>query len=94
VSARLILVAYDVSDDKRRVRLAKALARYGDRVQYSVFACRLAPAQVDRMRRDVAREVDPSEDSVRFYEVCAACLPRAVAFGRTRLPAAPRAVIL
>lgn len=32
-----MLVAYDVVDDKRRGKVAKALGRLGRRVQYSVF---------------------------------------------------------
>lgn len=30
---RLVIVAYDIGDDKRRSRLAKLLSRYGDRIQ-------------------------------------------------------------
>jgi CRISPR-associated protein Cas2 len=37
----LILVSYDVPDDRRRTRLAHALKDFGERVQYSVFECRL-----------------------------------------------------
>jgi len=33
----LILVSYDVPDDRRRTRLAHALKDFGERVQYSVL---------------------------------------------------------
>lgn len=36
------LISYDIPDDRRRVRVAKTLKDYGDRVQYSVFECILA----------------------------------------------------
>jgi len=35
----LIVVAYDIIDDKRRNRVAKTMEDYGTRVQYSVFEC-------------------------------------------------------
>jgi CRISPR-associated protein Cas2 len=37
----LILVSYDVPDDRRRTRLAHALKDFGERVPYSVFEYRL-----------------------------------------------------
>ena len=33
----LYLIAYDISDNKRRVRLARELESWGLRVQHSVF---------------------------------------------------------
>src|SRR6185436_13646804 len=35
--AMLILVSYDIPDDRRRTKLANALKDFGERVQYSVF---------------------------------------------------------
>lgn len=40
-AARRTLIAYDVPDDARRLRMAKAALQYGDRVQYSVFVVAL-----------------------------------------------------
>ncbi|MCA9742068.1 CRISPR-associated endonuclease Cas2, partial [candidate division KSB1 bacterium] len=37
----LLLVSYDIVDDKQRTKLAKRLQNYGQRVQYSVFECDL-----------------------------------------------------
>lgn len=33
----MLLVSYDISDDKLRTRFAKFLSKYGHRLQYSVF---------------------------------------------------------
>ncbi|MFI8774620.1 CRISPR-associated endonuclease Cas2 [Gordonia sp. NPDC062954] len=38
-----ILVAYDITEDRRRARLAALLQAWGDRIQYSVFICHLPP---------------------------------------------------
>jgi CRISPR-associated endonuclease Cas1 len=47
---------------------------FGERVQYSVFECRLKEDQLALLRSRVAKLVDPEEDSVRFYRLCAECV--------------------
>ena len=49
--ARRALIAYDIPDDGRRVRIAKALEAYGDRVQYSVFLIDIGPVKLARLGR-------------------------------------------
>ena len=55
----LILVSYDVPDDRRRTRLAHALKDFGERVQYSVFECRLDERAQQTLRERLARLIDP-----------------------------------
>jgi len=72
----LILVSYDIPDDRRRTRLAHALKDFGERVQYSVFECRLKEEQLNRLRTRVAALIEAAEDSVRIYRLCAECAAR------------------
>ena len=67
------LVSYDIPDDKRRTKLAKSIKDFGNRVQYSVFECNLDGALLDEMISRIEEIVDPAEDSVRIYTLCAAC---------------------
>lgn len=69
----LILVSYDIPSDRRRTKLAHVLKDFGERVQYSVFECRLEEQQIERLRARVARLIEPGEDSVRFYRLCGEC---------------------
>ncbi|WP_424324901.1 CRISPR-associated endonuclease Cas2 [Gordonia sp. (in: high G+C Gram-positive bacteria)] len=64
-----LLIAYDIVDDPRRVRLSKVLESYGDRVQYSVFLIDLTAAQQIRLRKKVSDVIDPRVDSVLFCVV-------------------------
>lgn len=66
---RRILVAYDITDDGRRTRLAKVLSKYGDRVQYSIFVVDAAPGKLVRMRVQVRKTVDHSCDSLLFCDL-------------------------
>jgi CRISPR-associated protein Cas2 len=77
----LILLSYDVPDDRRRTRLAHALKDFGERVQYSVFECRLTPKQLDRLRERVRPLIAPEEDSLRIYVLCAECQGRIESLG-------------
>ena len=47
----LWVIAYDSPSNKRRRKLAKLLEGYGERLQWSVFECRLQPHQVARLRQ-------------------------------------------
>lgn len=90
----LIVVSYDVADDRRRTKLAQALKDFGARVQYSVFECLLEADQVERMRLRIERLISPEEDSVRIYRFCADCGSRTEIFGLGKLPEDPDVYVL
>jgi CRISPR-associated protein Cas2 len=67
-----VLVSYDVATSaiggqKRLRRVAKACKNYGQRVQFSVFECIVDPAQWTALRQQLLDEINPEEDSLRFY---------------------------
>lgn len=69
-----MLVAYDVStltvEGRRRLRrVARACLDYGQRVQNSVFECEVEPAQWTALRARLVAEIDPDQDSLRFYNL-------------------------
>lgn len=70
----MVLVSYDVSTatpggEKRLRRIAKACRDWGQRVQYSVFEIELEPAQWVELRQRLCDLIDPSVDSLRFYQL-------------------------
>lgn len=67
--AHCYVIAYDVVDDKRRLRIAKKLQSFGDRIQFSVFWVAVSPAKFVRLRSAVAELIDRSEDSVLFCDL-------------------------
>jgi CRISPR-associated protein Cas2 len=69
----LYVVTYDIIDDRRRNRMAKALKDYGGRVQYSVFECLMGPKELAKLKERIAGIIDASEDSVRIYSLCGGC---------------------
>lgn len=70
----LILVSYDVSTEtgagRRRLRrVAKVCQRYGQRVQKSVFECKVDQAQYEQLERELLEEIDAEEDNLRLYRL-------------------------
>ena len=77
----LVIVVYDISDNKRRTKLANFLEGYGRRVQYSVFECFLSYPQVEVLYEKVQKRVKPEEDNVRFYWISKSCAAKTLTIG-------------
>lgn len=69
----MIVVAYDIADDKRRSRMVKLLEQYGNRINYSVFECMATHQEQETMLLSIAQIINPKKDQVAFYHVCADC---------------------
>ncbi|MGH2522320.1 MAG: CRISPR-associated endonuclease Cas2, partial [Anaerolineales bacterium] len=67
------VIAYDVSDNARRARMAKKLESVGERVQGSVFEADLNEKALERLMGQLAKLVDAETDGVRLYRLCADC---------------------
>lgn len=68
----LVLITYDVRTEseagRRRLRrVARICENHGQRVQFSVFECLVDPAQWTALRAALTSEINPKEDSLRFY---------------------------
>jgi CRISPR-associated protein Cas2 len=58
------LVAYDVSDDRRRRRIAAYLETIGERRQASVFLVVCDPGRAKRLERRLRTMTDPATDRI------------------------------
>ena len=70
----LVLVTYDVSTEtsagRRRLRrVAKVCKNYGQRVQFSVFECKVDAATLVVLEDDLLKEIDEAEDNLRMYRL-------------------------
>jgi CRISPR-associated protein Cas2 len=68
----LVLVTYDVATEdpagRRRLRrIAQTCTNYGQRVQYSVFECKVSRTQWTSLRLRLLDIMDATKDSLRFY---------------------------
>lgn len=89
-----VIVSYDLSDTKRRTRLAKILKNYCRRMQYSVFEGELTAHQLEDLIRHIQTVIKQKEDSVRIYRICSACKEKTVIFGPGDLYRDPEVIII
>lgn len=76
-----LIVCYDIVDNRRRGRILRKLRGYVTHVQKSVFEGELADDRLEPMRRMLLEEIDPVEDTVRVYHLCARCVPATEVLG-------------
>jgi CRISPR-associated protein Cas2 len=78
-----VVISYDISDTKRRNKIARVLEGYGYRVQYSVFECEVDARQLLKLQREL-RPLVRSEmaESVRFYPLPADAAERIIIIGK------------
>lgn len=68
-----VVVSYDISEDKRRTKIHKALKSYGQWMQYSLFECELTETQYAKLRSRLSKMIKSDQDSIRFYFLCSCC---------------------
>ena len=64
----IVVIAYDITDDRRREDVAMLLSGCGPRVQLSVFECEVRSVdELRRLRAAIRERIDTLEDQVRLY---------------------------
>jgi len=82
------VVTYDISNDKRRTKLATLLDKYGIRVNYSVYECELNQTKFDKLLYEIELKklINKKYDSLRFYYIHEAAMPRSFEFANRSDP--------
>ncbi|MCY4088455.1 MAG: CRISPR-associated endonuclease Cas2 [Actinomycetia bacterium] len=67
-----IVVAYDIAETEgpgalRLRQIADTCEKYGERVQQSVFECRLSPERYTLLLTELEEAIHPEQDSVLIY---------------------------
>lgn len=72
----MILVSYDISDDKLRTRFSKYLEKFGHRIQYSVFEIDNSPRILANISAGIKNNFEKKfsqADSVYIFELSKSC---------------------
>lgn len=85
-----VLVAYDIAGTegpgaRRLRRVADVCQKYGERVQFSVFECRLSPERLGRLVGELQDAIDPQCDSVVVYRFAGEIQAARTTLGKRRL---------
>lgn len=77
---RLVVVAYDISSDRRRARIANTILSYGGRIQGSVYEVWVTDRQLESLWGRLCRQVERG-DHLRVYLLCGTCSERVRSYG-------------
>jgi CRISPR-associated protein Cas2 len=81
--AERVIIAYDVADDRRRYRVCKALERYGERIQYSVFEVSLSLKELHKLVDQLTALLDNKVDRLLVIALCGGCHAQVGRYGCT-----------
>jgi len=79
------IVSYDISNNRRRNKVAKYLLDYGQRVQYSVFEVFEDREVLEQIFKRLQDFIQPDEDSLRMYILCKSCRKDITTAGKEKL---------
>ena len=80
---RWYLVSYDVRDPHRLRQTYKHVLGRGERIQYSLFRCRLTRTELEELRWELEKILE-DEDDLMFVHLCPACAARVDVRGEER----------
>ncbi|MCR4290567.1 MAG: CRISPR-associated endonuclease Cas2, partial [Candidatus Scalindua sp.] len=60
-----VVVVYDISNNKRRTKLFKALKNFGTPIQFSAFECILNEKNLLEMQEIISKITERGKDKVR-----------------------------
>lgn len=79
--AMIFLIAYDISADRRRNRVAKILQSWGYRIQESIFQLRITPGDLPVVIEQLEKAIDDTADLIHIYSLCGHCEDKAQILG-------------
>lgn len=72
----MIIISYDISDDKLRTKFSKYLEKYGHRIQYSVFEIDNSEKILNNIMADISNRFEKKfcqEDSIIIFILSKSC---------------------
>lgn len=73
---RFVVIAYDISDNRRRTKVADKILQYGGRINLSVFECMLTDSQLLSLQVDLSNLTDSKTDKIALYCLCMDCFTK------------------
>lgn len=78
---QFLVVAYDVTDDRRRQKIAKTLEKFGKRCNFSVFECFITEAKIARLQEKL-KSFAGVDDCILYYYLCKSCIKKREVLGK------------
>ena len=72
----MLIVSYDISDNKLRTRFAKFLAKFGHRLQYSIFEIKNSQRVLENIQVEIKCDFEKQfeqTDSIMIFQMSKQC---------------------
>ncbi len=72
----MLIISYDIADDKLRTKFSKFLSKFGGRLQYSVFEIRNSERVLDNITTQITSHFEKKfsqNDSVMIFDLSKQC---------------------
>lgn len=72
----MLIISYDIADDKLRTKFSKYLSKFGGRLQYSVFEIRNSERVLDNITTQITNYFEKKfsqTDSVMIFDLSKQC---------------------
>jgi CRISPR-associated protein Cas2 len=72
----MVIISYDIANDKLRTKFSKYLTRFGHRIQYSVFEIDNSNKLLNNIISDIENQFSKKfsqEDSVYIFKLSSSC---------------------
>ncbi|MBM4065513.1 MAG: CRISPR-associated endonuclease Cas2 [Planctomycetes bacterium] len=72
----MLIISYDIADDKLRTRFSKFLSKFGGRLQYSVFEIRNSERVLENITTQITHYFEKrfsQNDSVMIFDLSKQC---------------------
>jgi len=80
----MLIITYDISDDKVRAKFSKFLKKFGRKIQYSVYEIDNSPRVLNNIKTEINLRYEKlfeGSDSVLIFSVCEGCEKKIMRFG-------------
>ncbi|MHA1796693.1 MAG: CRISPR-associated endonuclease Cas2 [Promethearchaeota archaeon] len=78
----LIIISYDIENDRTRKRLANKLKDFGRRAQKSVFEADVTQSELKKLKTMLSKFKMEENDSIRLYKICEQCAKNIKIWGK------------
>ena len=79
------VIAYDISDNKKRSKVIKELKAWGYREELSVFECELPAKEMNKLALKIGVIIEEG-DRCHIYSLCAECTAKQIIIGKSIEP--------
>ncbi len=79
---KIYLIAYDITSDRRRNKIAELLEKHGLRINLSVFECTLTFTEYENLLYEIYHLINHKKDTVKIYPLTRETYAKSITMGR------------